>query len=336
MRPLMFLIIALLLLPTLTQGEEQEKSGAHNQNEIQTHTQEGEITQESAAPLNREENQKCLSCHGQRIYQYHNKELGQDIRKKMCIDYMIDTLLFSSSNHKSFKCTDCHSPDYVEFPHSGTLRMEMMYSCMDCHGGDEHYAKFHFEEIEEAFYQNLHYTRAPEIFSCWSCHNPHYYKTQSRTGENILQTITYDNNICLSCHANIDQYQLLTQRDEINILKTHSWLPNQELHFKNVRCIECHTQRSDTLLISHVVLPREDAIRECTQCHSENSYLMATLYRFQSHQARQTTGFLNAVILNESYVIGANRNKTLNYLSIILFGFIILGISLHILFRIFK
>ena len=30
------------------------------------------------------------------------------------------------------------------------------------------------------------------------------------------------------------------------IVQIHSWLPNQDLHFKHVRCIECHTEVIDS------------------------------------------------------------------------------------------
>ncbi|MBI9059422.1 cytochrome c3 family protein [Labilibaculum sp. DW002] len=265
-----------------------------------------------------------------------NEDFGIQIKEKMYGDRLIDTIAYAQSNHGMFKCTDCHSPEYETFPHAGNLRMEMMYACNDCHGGDPEYAKFHFDEIEEAFYESMHYNRAPDAFNCWSCHNPHTYKTQARVGEKISETVTYDNQICLKCHADVSQYELLTERENINIIKSHEWLPNQELHFKNVRCIECHTQLNDSLLVSHVVMPKDSAIRECTQCHSENSHLMASLYKYKSMESRKSVGFLNAVIINDSYVIGANRNKYLNILSVVLFGLVLFGIFIHALFRIIK
>ena len=285
---------------------------------------------------NNTENQKCIKCHGNHTFKYMNEDFGIQIKEKMYGDRLIDTIAYAQSNHGMFKCTDCHSPEYEAFPHAGNLRMEMMYACNDCHGGDPEYAKFHFDEIEEAFYESMHYNRAPDAFNCWSCHNPHTYKTQARVGEKISETVTYDNQICLKCHADVSQYELLTERENINIIKSHEWLPNQELHFKNVRCIECHTQLNDSLLVSHVVMPKDSAIRECTQCHSENSHLMASLYKYKSMESRKSVGFLNAVIINDSYVIGANRNKYLNILSVVLFGLVLFGIFIHALFRIIK
>ena len=43
-------------------------------------------------------------------------------------------------------------------------------------------------------------------------------------------------------------------------MQTHEWLPNETLHFQNVRCIECHTQINDSILVAHLVLPKEKAL----------------------------------------------------------------------------
>jgi NAD-dependent SIR2 family protein deacetylase len=127
----------------------------------------------------------------------------------------------------------------------------------------------------------------------------------------------------------------LTDRKEINILKTHEWLPNQAVHFENVRCIECHTKINNDILVSHLIMPKKDAVRRCNECHSQNSILMATLYKFQAKEQRRA-GFFNGIILNESYVIGANRNEYLNIFSLIILIIIIFVIGVHIAFRVRK
>ena len=62
---------------------------------------------------------------------------------------------------------------------------------------------------------------------------------------------------------------------------------------------------------------------------------MASLYKFESKEQRRD-GFFNGIILNESYVIGANRNEYLNLLSLIIFVGVIGVIGIHIIFRIRK
>ncbi len=283
-----------------------------------------------------EDNRVCFNCHGKHAFQENNKFSNTITKRIMCDEYRIDSVKFYKSNHKSFACTDCHSYDYTKYPHSDEARMEETLVCIDCHGYDENFAQYHFEEIEVEFQQSTHFNANEEDFNCWKCHNPHTYKISARTNENILHTIAYDNDICLSCHANFDRFQLLTERESINVIQHHSWLPNQGLHFKNVRCIECHTKINDNILIAHLVLPKDSAVRRCTECHSKDSRLLSTLYKFQSKEARENTkiGFANPFILKESYVIGANRNYVLNRVSITIFIIVMLLISVHVLFRI--
>ena len=62
---------------------------------------------------------------------------------------------------------------------------------------------------------------------------------------------------------------------------------------------------------------------------------MASLYKFESKEQRRD-GFFNGIILNASYVIGANRNEYLNLLSLIIFVGVIVIIGIHIILRIRK
>lgn len=284
----------------------------------------------------RNENNTCLRCHANYHYEFPNSDSTRIIRKELCPNYVIDTALFYSSNHKTFKCTDCHSEDFNKYPHDANLKAEQNYACMDCHAGDDAYAKYHFEEITAHFENSVHFNSDKDAFTCWQCHDPHTYKTNARVSKNVTSTVLYDNNICLGCHANINRMEVLTTKDKANIVQKHDWLPNQELHFKNVRCVECHARQNDTLLVSHKILPKAKAVHLCAECHSQNSLLMASLYKYKVKQNRQQYGFLNSVILNESFVIGANRNYYLNVISIALAALTFSGIIIHLLLRIFK
>jgi hypothetical protein len=282
-----------------------------------------------------EDNERCFRCHGQEKYEYTNESLGRQVNALMCPERVLNRKEFYGSNHKSFSCTDCHSTEYANFPHPGELRMELKYNCLDCHGNDDTFSSFKFEEIDAEYRQSTHFLLEEEGFTCWKCHNPHSYKINIRDSKNLKETILYDNTICLNCHSDFSRFQLLTERAEINILQKHEWLPNQASHFSSVRCIECHTKINDSILVSHLILPKEEAVRRCNECHSKNSLLMASLYKFQS-RVQRSDGFLNGIMLNESYVIGANRNVYLNTLSVIIFGIIFLIISVHIIFRIIR
>lgn len=282
-----------------------------------------------------EDNERCFICHGQNRYEYTNENLGRQVKAMMFSERIVDRNDFYRSNHKSFSCTDCHSGEYEQFPHPGELRMEQSFNCIDCHGGDDMFSMFNFETIDEEFQQSIHFKLEEEGFSCWKCHDPHEYHISIRNSESIRETILYDNNICLNCHSDFDRFQLLSDREEINIVQKHDWLPGQAAHFRSVRCIECHTRVNDTILVAHFIRPKEEAVKLCNECHSSNSLLMSSLYKFQSKEQRKD-GFLNGIILNESYVIGATRNQYLNNISFLIFTLLLGMIAVHLIFRIIR
>ena len=282
-----------------------------------------------------EDNERCFKCHGQSKYEYTNESLGRQVKAMMFSERILKRDEFYKSNHKNFSCTDCHSAEDVNFPHAGTLRMEPKLNCIDCHGGDENFAQYHFEEIEEDYNQSIHFKLEEEGFSCWKCHDPHSYKISVRNMTNTKETVAYDNAICLNCHSDFSRFQLLTEKAELNILEKHEWLPNQKSHFASVRCIECHTKINNNIPVAHQIRTKEEAVKRCNECHSQNSILMASLYKFSAREERRD-GFVNGIILNESYVIGANRNKYLNIFSLIIFAGVVAGVGVHVFFRLKK
>ncbi len=282
-----------------------------------------------------DENEQCLQCHGEKYYTLTDSLTGQTKRANMCMDYRINRDEFYHSVHWSFSCLDCHSEEYKSFPHALSLRFEDYWTCLDCHGYDENFAQYKFEQIDEESQKSVHYTKTNGDFSCWNCHDPHSYKLLSRETENVSDVIVATNNICLDCHGNEEKFRLLSNRPLGNVIPMHDWLPNQELHFRSVRCIECHSEMNDSLLISHNILPADSAVRNCVQCHSSNSILMGTLYKFRAKESRKELGFINGVIINnDAYVIGANRSRFLNVASVVIFGLVLLAVAIHVLFRI--
>ncbi len=279
------------------------------------------------------ENSACFKCHGQKTYVYFNDVIGREVKDRMNPYFVLDSSEFYVSNHRNFSCTDCHSPDYKTFPHPGTLRFEPKLICMDCHAGDENYAQYKFETIDEEFLKSVHSQKHNEDFTCWMCHNPHSYKINARNNQILLETIRYDNEICLGCHSNESRLELLSDRKIFDMLNKHEWLPNHRLHFQNVRCIECHARVNDSILVPHNIQTKDKAVKLCVECHSRDSHLMASLYKYQSKERRNNLGFFNAAILTESYVIGANRNYFLNAFSLIIFGLVITGIITHAILR---
>jgi hypothetical protein len=89
-------------------------------------------------------------------------------------------------------------------------------------------------------------------------------------------------------------------------------------------------------MVSHKILPKEQAVHLCSDCHSTNSILLTKLYKYHAEESRTDQGYYNSVILNDAYVIGANRNRYLNILSLLFFGLALSGIGVHIVARIIK
>jgi len=270
-------------------------------------------------------NEACFYCHGTNSQiTFEDSLSGQVYDMEMDSSDILQRAEYYGSNHKSFSCLDCHDRRYSTYPHPLNASQEFHFNCIDCHGYDDDYAQYQFEAIEEEYQQSIHHLARPDSFSCWKCHDPHAYDLSIRDSENLAASISYDNEICLRCHG---------QKEHALI---HEWLPNQALHFKTVRCIECHTRINDSILVAHLVLPAENAVQNCRECHSRNSILTATLYKYQSAENRNKYGFINAAIMNEAYVIGANRNYFLNGLSLIIFGLVFVSIFIHIIFRVFR
>jgi hypothetical protein len=279
---------------------------------------------------------QCLKCHAFPTYSFLNEISGKEEKRLMNPYFVLDTVAMSAGVHKVLDCTDCHSSEYAAYPHKSTLKLEPLNSCLDCHGGDEAFASYKFEKIEEEFKKSIHYKIYGSNFSCSKCHDQHTYVPTARNSSDVHQIVSYSNKMCLSCHNNMAKYELVADHANPQLVKVHSWLPNQELHFKNVRCIECHTAIDTSLLVSHDILPKEQAVRKCDQCHSVNSRLKATLYKYRNLQERAEKGTFSAVLSNESYVIGTQQVPLLKLISIIIFIAVLLGILTHSIFRILK
>ncbi|MFA9389053.1 MAG: hypothetical protein ACERKD_04570 [Prolixibacteraceae bacterium] len=278
----------------------------------------------------------CFTCHGNEYYSFDNSETGAREKKRMNPYFRIDSLAFKHGEHGSFSCDDCHSPDYQSYPHNGDLKLEFKYSCMDCHGGDPTYAHLHFDEIERDAMKSVHAQRLGDAFKCEMCHSPHTNRLVASSQKyGIKDIVAFDNGMCLNCHADASLYHVFAEKEKPELSEIHSWLPNQALHFKNVRCIECHTARNDTMMVAHNILPKEQAVSRCTECHSTNSLLQDKLYKYMSTEARSENG-IGSAFQNKSYVIGKNRYEILNKLSLIIFALVLSGVALHTVIRIIK
>jgi hypothetical protein len=211
-------------------------------------------------------NERCLKCHGQERYESSDTS--------MPAEKIIDRKAFYGSNHKSFKCTDCHSEDYSMFPHPEELKEEIHFNCLDCHGGDKNYSHFKFELIEAEYSRSVHFKFEEKGFTCWECHDPHSYKITRRNSKDITETIRYDNKICLDCHSDNDRFRYFSDTAAVDILQKHKLLEDPELHFRSVSCTGCHVQANDSLLVPHLVITKDKAARDCNGCHSKQQQKM--------------------------------------------------------------
>jgi Cytochrome c3 len=272
-------------------------------------------------------NSNCLRCHSMTTLGYYDQESG--IFKNLSVN----PKEFYNSNHKNLACVNCHSKEFENFPHPAELKKENLY-CLNCHKDNPELLKFNFTSIEKDFKKSVHHQKLGDKFTCFNCHDPHTFKINARENFAITSTVHYDNRICLQCHNNQKQIASLTSVEVLDLNSAHQWLPHADLHWKNVRCIDCHTGVSNAG-ISHLILPKEKALKNCVNCHSSNSVLLQSLYKFKVKEARNKEGFINAVILNNSYVIGATRNFYLNFLSFIFFGLVLAAIIVHGSMRIY-
>jgi len=278
----------------------------------------------------------CLKCHSNQSYTFHNDVTGNEVKRLMNPYYILDTVAISAGVHKSFDCTDCHSAEYEAYPHQANLKLEPLSSCLDCHGGDESYAKYKFEEIQAEVEKSVHHKVYGESFSCSKCHNQHTYAATARNSDNLLEIVDYSNKMCLSCHNDMKKYKLVSGHDNPKLVEVHDWLPNQALHFQHVRCIECHTEVVDSLMVSHNIVGKDQAVKKCVECHSADSRLKASLYKYENLQKRSENGGLSNVLSNSSYVIGTHQSPFLKLLSILIFLATLGGVIIHSIFRIFK
>ncbi len=270
---------------------------------------------------NKETNYNCLRCHSMSTIGYRDPNSG--ILKNLSVI----PANFYNSNHKNLECIGCHSSEFKTFPHPSKLKSEDLY-CLNCHQDNPGLFKYSFKTIEKDFEESVHYQKFGNKFTCFNCHDPHSFKINARINSEVKKTVLYDNHICLECHNNETKIAGFTNHVIPDLNTSHQWLPHKDLHWKAVRCIDCHTGKS-AAGISHKILPKEKAVRNCVECHSANSILVQSLYKFQTKEERNKEGFINAVILNNSYVIGATRNYYLNLLSFIIFGLTLIALAVH-------
>lgn len=277
-------------------------------------------------------NLKCFRCHSQSIV-YLTDSVGDVYKYKMSVGTVISEELYYASNHKSFYCTACHDKEYEKYPHARDLRKIPFKDCIDCHNNNKSFVKIDFSAINNDFSKSVHNVNVKK-FTCSKCHDPHLFKRHAATNEEVEETITYDNGVCLNCHSKINLYKEYSNAPLRDLTTIHDWLPQQALHFKHVRCVECHSQQTEKTVVAHFIQSRAKAVRKCNECHSQTPELLAKLYKFNSKNDTLTNVFTNSNILKDAFIIGANKSPLLNKISIAFFAFAFLVIFVHAVLRV--
>ncbi len=267
----------------------------------------------------RQSNAKCLECHSEDGLHDLTRD---DVDREKLATFLVKPDLYADSNHGKVECVACHVKGFSEFPHAEADKKQINW-CDECHTRQ-------FLRIEDQFFKSVHAKKAdaqPGSFTCVTCHDPHIFRAAAHFST-TREAVRQDNDMCLQCHASDERFAQVSTDTRPNLEALHDWLPNTPLHWGAVRCVECHTPVPKKIL-SHEILPAEKAEKNCVACHSVNSALRVRLYRHLVEEERETVGFVNSVILNEAYVIGATRNRYLDMFFGISVAVIAAGLGLH-------
>jgi hypothetical protein len=277
------------------------------------------------------ENEPCLKCHGQAVYTVFSVDAKKHLRQPMSASRVISSKLYQNAIHGSLKCVDCHAEGYSTTPHPAALKFDTIFSCADCHAGKRKFKKFHIDSIMASYDKSVHAKAMGNTFNCWKCHNPHNFVTAKSDSLKLKAAITLANTACLYCHNNAINYKRVSDKTPADLIKGHDFLLHAELHLKNIRCIDCHTVQASDSFTSHKILPVKMSIRECTACHSQRNILTAGMFG-SGNGNHGLLNFSNSRIMDYAFIMGANRVITLNIISSILFGFVLLLIFTHMFF----
>lgn len=290
---------------------------------------EGTVMDPAVLEKNRKANEACFACHSE--FGFKNPpRTDMDMEKLAAALY--EPKVYAGSNHGTMDCRQCHGQGYNDYPHSETGKSETS-PCSECHATK-------VARLEPQYDASVH-ARLDSVkakFTCATCHDPHI-----DLGATLLKDphkiSIQDNKACLECHDSDETFAkfapdnektpgIKKKRPDVDTI--HDWLPNTKRHWQTVRCVECHTPEvKANRPLSHEILDKEKAEKNCLSCHSAESSLKTRLYRHLVKDEHQRLGFTNSVILSSSYVIGATRNPLLDKIVIGLVVLTLGGVLIH-------
>ena len=264
-------------------------------------------------------NGECFACHSEAGLHKLPKE-GLDVKKLRGLLQHPET--FAQSDHQKLLCTKCHSEGYDEHPHADDAK-DSTSTCTDCHSKKANL-------IEAQFEKSVHAELADKI-SCPTCHDPHRMRIAAKQSD-PARIVAQDNRVCLGCHDSDERFAQFAPEKKLRPLldDVHAWLPNARLHWRSVRCVDCHTPEvAAGEMISHEIVGGDGAQRDCVACHSTSSTLKTRLYRHLVKEEQQRLGFTNSVLLANAYIPGATRHPLLDKLVLGAFAAMFLGLLAH-------
>jgi hypothetical protein len=304
----------------------------HNPNAptcIYCHTQKVTANHKlSKIDLKKNQEQLCLTCH-------LNDKTHPTQFSKTLIDYdnSVHGMAIKGGNVKAAICTDCHGVHDLEkskSPNSKISKTNVSYVCGQCH-----------KDIAIEYKNSVHGIAldagVDEAPTCTYCHGEHNINpvidvpVKMFTNNMIHPEAAVKTQMihCVKCHSDDEMMKKFGLQ---TFMKAHEFLPALGKHNETVRCIDCHSSY-EPHTHGHDLLPPENVIKKCEQCHSKNSALMAKLYKHEKSQSREKYGFINGTILSDAYVVGTTRNVLLDSILIGLFGLVIVGIIVHFFMR---
>jgi hypothetical protein len=262
--------------------------------------------------------QSCLDkCHGDKAEERKNPQPGRKT------SVYVDDHGIDRSEHRGMLCVDCHPRSFVQDPHPPARRAY----CPDCHQVNETRKDgVLFADIISDFQRSVHEQKNDQ-FRCIHCHDAHTFQLETTRSK-----VSEHNKVCLRCHGSPDLFRKFAKKEPPNLDKAHAWLPNRDLHWSKIRCLDCHTGYDPKS--SHLILPKTLAVKKCEACHNQNPTQLLRLYSRMRAKERAGLGFINGFIINDSYVIGATRNRTLDFFAILIMGGTGAGIMGHGFLRI--
>lgn len=194
----------------------------------------------------------------------------------------------------------------MPYPHLKDAKAQIK-TCVTCHQNPA-------KTIVPEFNASKHFREHSKQFTCLSCHDSHTMRKASKIGSAQLAALQ-DNAVCMTCHGDDARFaKFKPDGRRPDMVAAHDWLPELELHLGQVRCVDCHTPAADAGALSHDVQAKDKAVRACEACHAVQTELGRRLYKpVMLDRPGERGGFANGALLDEIYVVGANRNAWLDW-----------------------